>query len=258
MTGMDIRIDSISFSYKKKRVLNGITQDIPSGSICFLLGENGAGKSTLLKCINYVLKPDSGSIFAGGENVRDKSIRERARIFGYVPQSSGSGSSLNVIDTVATGMVSNEKNPLNKASLSAVAEIIDQMDLGDLSMRRMNSLSGGERQRVLIARALAQKPRIMLLDEPTNNLDLRYQLETMALLYRISRDRGITVVAVIHDLNLALMYADSILVLKNGQVRYAGDPVSIVNEDAIREIYGVESWTETLHDTRIVVPHKVL
>lgn len=258
MTDMDIRIDSVSFSYKKKKVLDNVSAEIPSGSICFLLGENGAGKSTLLKCINYVLKPESGSIYAGSEDVKTKTIKERARIFGYVPQSSGAGSSLNVIDTVATGMVSNEKNPLNKASLETVSEIIEQMDLGELAMRRMNSLSGGERQRVLIARALAQKPKVMLLDEPTNNLDLRYQLETMALLYRISRDLGITVVAVIHDLNLALMYADSILVLKNGQILYGGDPSSIVNEDVIREIYSVESSIGAVNDTRVVVPHKVL
>ena len=92
---MDIRIDSVSFSYKKKKVLDNVSAEIPSGSICFLLGENGAGKSTLLKCINYILKPESGSIYAGSEDVKTKTIKERARIFGYVPQSSGAGSSLN-------------------------------------------------------------------------------------------------------------------------------------------------------------------
>ena len=254
---MKISIENLSFSYRHHEVLKDVSLEIPSASLCFLLGENGAGKSTLLKCINYILRPQAGTVRIDGIDVRSMTVAERASCFGYVPQTSSGIGALTVFDTVSSGL-SIGKNKIHRRTerYRETECVLKMLQLTELAFRPMKQLSGGERQRVLIARALAVRPKILLLDEPTNNLDLRYQVETMELLSDISHKMGITAAAVIHDLNLSLTYADQAAVLKNGRVYACGRPMEILQKKAIKDAFGVEADLAEVRNTRLVIPQR--
>lgn len=236
--GLEVR--ELNFSYGHREVLKNVSLCIKPGTFCAFLGGNGAGKSTLLRCINGLLKAKPECVRWNGAETGQLTIRERAGIFGYVPQNTQTEYALNVMEIVLSGRLPHMGMKAGKQDLEKVSEVMEEFHLKDYAFRPFCQLSGGERQRVLIARAIAQEPQVLLLDEPTSSLDLKFQYEVMDLLHRISRN-GITVAAVIHDLNLALDYADRTVLLSEGTVIAQGVPGGVLIPEQIRQAYGVET-----------------
>ena len=215
---MKLEIRGVQFSYGSVPVLKDVGLKVGEGEVLSLTGPNGSGKTTLLKCINRILRPKKGTILLNGEDLRRVGLKELARSLGYVPQGFPSSFSLTVLETVLLGRKPHINWRLNEKDKRVVLDILRLMELDNLSMRMFNELSGGERQKVLIARALAQEPEVLLLDEPTSNLDLRHQLEVLELITNVVRERGLSAVMAIHDLNLASRFSDRIAMLKEGRI----------------------------------------
>lgn len=237
---MTIEVQDLSFQYGTLSVLKDIDLKIEDGEVVSMVGPNGAGKSTLLKCINRILKPTRGAVLIDGEDVKLLNLRRAARFFGYVPQSALHTFPATVFDTVLMGRRPYVDWVVSSQNREIVYEMLIQMDLDHLALRQFNELSGGEQQRALIARALAQEPKVLLLDEPTSNLDLRHQLELLDHVVAISKERGISVIMAVHDLNLASQYSDRIIFLKKGELFMSGTPEQTLLPRNIREIYEVE------------------
>ena len=171
-TANDLEVSGIKFHYGKREILKGTGFCARRGEVCLLLGANGAGKSTLLKCINGLLKASDGTVKWLGQDTKPLSLREKAKIFGYVPQNTQAGLSLTVMETVISGRLPFSGGKTGKEDVEKSAQVLEQFGLSDYAFRQMGQLSGGERQRILIARALAGEPQVLLLDEPTNHLDM--------------------------------------------------------------------------------------
>ncbi len=237
---MKINIKNIDFSYNSVKTLQNISLVInPSEFVC-ILGPNGSGKSTLLKCINRILKVKIGSILLDGHEIQKLDQKEIAKQIGYVPQVSNNKMSSTVFNTVLLG-----RRPYINWNLSAddklkVMEAIKLMELEELIERDFNKLSGGEQQKVILTRALAQEPAVLLVDEPTNNLDLKHQMEVLSLISDIKNKKNITVLMAIHDLNHAARYADKVIMMNKGKICYAGKPAEVLNKENIRNIFEVE------------------
>lgn len=237
-------ISHLRFSYRKREVLTDCNLQCLPGTVTFLLGENGAGKSTLIKCINGVLTPSGGHISWNGLPTGRLSIAERSRIYGYVPQSTQVQTGLTVFDTILSagdtlGNLASGGESRKEYRLRQTSQVIQEMGLSQLAFRQLHQLSGGERQRVLLARAIVREPEVLLLDEPTSNLDLRFQYDTCLRLRKLSRQRGIAVIAAIHDMNLAARYGDQVAMMRGGEVYQAGTPEETLTEEAIDQLFHV-------------------
>lgn len=249
---MILSVLDIAFQYNSHAVLQGIRFDVSCGEVVAVCGTNGAGKSTLLRCLNGVLQPRVGSVLLDGEDLRVLGRRGVARAVASVPQK-GKDSDLTVFDVVLLGVLPHRRWGPTRQDVQAVEKILMTMDLAALAHRRFSTLSGGEAQKVLLAKAIAQKPKVLLLDEPTNHLDLKNQLDMMRLVRRISQRESLAVVAAIHDLNMALRFCDRILFLKGGRIETAVAPGE-VSEEIVRHIYGVEVRVCRIEETLVVVP----
>ena len=238
---MKLEVKDLTFSYKNHSVFENVSFSIEEVCFCALVGPNGAGKTTLLKCINGILHPNKGTVHADGVDVFELSLRQRARIFGYVPQHTAVNPCLNVLETVVSGRLPRMNGKAGPADIAAAEEIISEMDLERFAMRQLHELSGGERQRILIARALAQEPSIMLLDEPTSNLDLHYQLETMELLRELAQKKDICMLAVIHDLSSVIRYADKVILLENHTIQNMGSPREVLTVAAMHDTFRINA-----------------
>jgi iron complex transport system ATP-binding protein len=249
---MTLKVDTVEFSYKNQRVLSHIDFSVEQGQIMCVLGVNGAGKSTLLKCLNCILKPQKGSILIEQKDIFAMSQNSIAKQIGYVPQRHPE-TRLTVFESVLLGRRPHIRWSVGKEDYTLVEEIITKMGIGHLSMRPMTTLSGGEVQKVLIARALAQSPGILLLDEPTSNLDLKNQLDVMTLVQETVRSRKLAAVIAIHDLNTALRFADRFLFLKDKKI-YGISGKEELNSTMIKDVYGVEVSLTQFKGHTIVVP----
>ena len=235
---MKLKLDNITFSYNGSPVLENVTREIPKGDFAAIVGPNGSGKSTLLRCIDGILKPRKGTVFVENENIHHFNRHEKARTFGYVPQEARNTPPATVFDTVLMGRKPYIGWRIKERDRNITARIIRQLDMEDIAMKDVNKLSGGQRQRVFIARALAQQPNILLLDEPTANLDLRHQLEVLQLLRSVSKDEITTLVA-IHDLNLAAQYCSNFIMLKEGKI-FATGGKEILTRENIENLYNIK------------------
>jgi iron complex transport system ATP-binding protein len=208
-----------------------------------LIGPNGSGKTTLLKLLSGILRPDRGEVLLAGRPVRLLRPRERARFLALVPQESRLLFNFTLLEVVLMGRSPHlPRLALERPEDFACARrALAEMDLAGLESRRLRDLSSGERQRAMIARALAQEPRVILLDEPTAFLDLRHRLEIHETLKRLNRERGLTVVTVSHDLNLAARYAARLVVLRGGRIAADGDPASVLTPALLRAVYETEA-----------------
>ena len=251
---MKIEFSDLGFRYKAHTVFEHVSYTLDRLGFCCLIGPNGAGKSTLLKCINGIHTPSSGRILADGRDVQEMHIRERARIFGYVPQFTVVNPCLNVLETVISGRMPQMNGKASRADIEAAEQILTELGLAEFAMRPLHQLSGGERQRILVARALAQDPQIMLLDEPTSNLDLHYQLETMELMEKTAREKQIGVIAVIHDLNAVLRYADEVILLDRGGILASGAPGEVINRALVAESFQVDAAFTRAEGIPVMVP----
>jgi iron complex transport system ATP-binding protein len=249
---MILSVDGLSVRYNSHPVLQDVTFEALSGQILGVLGVNGAGKSTLLKCLNKVLQPHSGSVLLDGTNLLQLSGDAVARRIGYVPQRYNTDQ-VTVFDAVLLGRKPHVKWAATERDLLVVERLLKLMGLEACALRSVSTLSGGEAQKVVIARALAQEPRVLLLDEPTSSLDLRNQLEVMNLVTSVVRSEGVSAVVAIHDLNLALRFVDRFLILKNGSIHATGLKDALTPE-VIEEVYGVRSILSTVEGYPVIIP----
>lgn len=243
---MHLKIDGVGFSYSSSPVLEDVSVELDGPSFVSILGPNGVGKSTLIHCINRILTPGKGTVFIDGLDVRSVPIKELARIVGYVPYSASDTFPLSVVDTVLMGRHPHSRWGSQDHDLGVVYETLDDLGIADLAMRPFNELSAGQHQKVMLARGLVQEPRVLLLDEPTSNLDVRHQLDVAKLLKRLSVERGMLVVMICHDINIAAKYSDTILMMSAGRVYAMGTPEEVVTVGNLRDVYGVE--TEIVSD----------
>ena len=249
---MILSVQGISFSYNSHPVLEGVSFELGRGQVLGVLGVNGAGKSTLLKCINKVLKPTRGVILLNDEDILSLSGRRIARRIGYVPQKY-SEDNLTVFDTVLLGRKPHIKWSAVKKDYEIVERILHTMKLDRFALRKVSELSGGESQKVIIARALAQEPDILLLDEPTSNLDVKNQIEVMGLIKDVVHHHDVTVIVTMHDLNLALRYTDRLLMIRDNTV-YASIKSNQVTPKIIHEVYGINAILAEVNGYPVVVP----
>lgn len=219
-------------------VLDDVNIELDEGEILALVGPNGSGKSTLLKCLADFHSSRNGSVRIDGKDISEYSLNEKARKLGYVPQIENISFPSTVFDTILMGRKPYISWKPSQDDKKIVSDLIKKMELSDFAMRDINELSGGQRQKVFVARALAQQPEIMLLDEPTSNLDLKHQLEVLSIIKEQTK-RGISSIIAIHDLNMAIRYSDRIVMLKEGNV-YASGGMEVVNQYNIREVYEVK------------------
>jgi iron complex transport system ATP-binding protein len=241
-----LQAGGLFFSYRDDApVLAGLDLSISRGLFLGIVGPNGAGKSTLLHLLTGALRPDRGSVTLFGTPLRSLSRPEVARRIGVVPQSEAMVFPFRVSDVVLMGRTPYLKGLLSTESEEdrATAErALDAVGIAHLAGRPMDQISGGERQMVLVARALAQEPDILLLDEPTASLDLAHQQQIFRLLSTLNQERGLTVVTVTHDLNLAALFCRRIAVLHQGRLRAEGLPGEILTADFLGEVYGAHLW----------------
>jgi iron complex transport system ATP-binding protein len=235
---------SVGFAYGAVEALSAVSLEITSGEIFGLLGPNGSGKSTLLRLMSGVARPRTGQVLLSGQNLQTYDREALARQIAVVPQESRIELPFSALEVVLMGRSPYLKRfGFEQAHDLAVAQrAMEQTGVSELAAREIHELSGGERQRVILARALAQEPRLLLLDEPTAFLDIKHQVEMYDLLKHLSRQQGLTVVAILHDLNLAALYCDRVALLKAGKVLAQGTPGQVLTYVNIKAAYDTEVY----------------
>jgi iron complex transport system ATP-binding protein len=253
-------MERLDFSYGRTSVLAGLDLAIGTGSITGILGPNGSGKTTLVRLASAALSPGAGRISLFGDDIATLPSRERARRVAVVPQETHPVFEFTVEEIVRMGRAPHLgllgfERPLDRA---LAREAMERCEIADLSTRSFRALSGGERQRVMLARALTQGARLLLLDEPTAFLDLKHRLAVYALLGKLHLESGLTVVVVSHDINLAARHCDRLLLLRGGAIAADGTPAEVLRPDPIRSVYDVdvEVWTDRASGRPFVVPLK--
>ncbi|MBN1474772.1 MAG: ABC transporter ATP-binding protein [Syntrophaceae bacterium] len=241
-----IRAQKINFSYAEKKVIEDISFTVDKRQMTAIIGPNGSSKTTLLKLINGSLLPDSGEMHVGGKNTSRYARKEIARKVAIVPQETSAVFPFYVEEIVLMGRFPHLGNYRfeNKEDYKIVHEAMEKTDTLAFARRRFNELSAGERQRVLIARALAQKPEILLLDESTAFLDLKHQLRFLKLLKQLNLDDGLTIVFVTHDINMAAQHADKIILLYSGKIYAIGNPAEVISARNMKEVYEVDTLVD--------------
>jgi iron complex transport system ATP-binding protein len=237
--GAGLRIEALSFSYGALPVLGDLTLSLAPGEMAALLGPNGSGKSTLLNLSAGVLRPGGGRIGLNDADLAELSPRERARKVAMVPQSLSISFAFTVRELVSLGRTPH-LSPLRgerREDLAAIARAMEQADVADLGDRLVGQISGGERQRAALAMALAQEPALLLLDEPTAHLDVHHQMGLLGLVRSLNREQGITVLAAMHDMNLAALWFDRILLLDEGRIAADGAPPAVLRPDLIERVF---------------------
>ncbi|NCC87377.1 MAG: ABC transporter ATP-binding protein [Clostridia bacterium] len=247
-----IEIKNISFAYDSKKIIDEISFDIEDNQFIAILGNNGAGKSTLLKCINGIYHTKGGAVYVSGEETLSMHRREAAKRVAYVAQKNES-SRVTVFDIVLLGRKPYIKWDATDDDIEIVKNIIRQMELENIQLRYIDEISGGELQKVMLARALAQQPKFLLLDEPTSSLDPRNQYEVLRSIRKIAKEWGIAVAIVIHDLNLALRYCDKYLLLKDGNIfSYGG--VETMTPECLEIVYNMPIEIQDYHGIKVAIP----
>lgn len=234
---------SVSTGYEEKLIIDDMNISIPAGKFSVLIGPNGCGKSTLLKSFARLLRPKKGSVLLDGKSIYELPTQHLAKKIGLLPQSPIVPAGITVADLVARGRFpyQNLFGQLTKKDYEVIACAMEAMGIADLADKAVDSLSGGQRQRVWIALVLAQDTDILLLDEPTTYLDIAYQVEILDCLAMLNRTRKTTIVAILHDINLSIRYADYIFAMKKGKLIAEGKPGDIITVDLMKEVYGMES-----------------
>ena len=249
---MKLSVAGIDFSYRSAAILEDVSFEAQPGELLCILGVNGSGKSTLLKCINRILRPRRGTVLVDERAVFDMPQRTVARHLGYVPQKHVE-TQLNVYETVLMGRRPHVQWALGEKDYAIVEQVLNQLGLQELAMRPVDRLSGGQLQKVIIARALAQSPGVLLLDEPISNLDLKNQIEVMQLVQGVARTEKLAAVLTIHDLNMALRFGDRFLFLKDRKVQAVTDRAGFTPE-LIELVYGVPVSLHACNGHAMVVP----
>jgi iron complex transport system ATP-binding protein len=238
---MKLKVNGLEFGYTSMPVLADVCLELAQSEMLGVVGPNGAGKSTLIRCINRILNPQSGRILLDENDIKKMDRMELARKMGYIPQTASQTFPTTVFDAILMGRRPHIGWRSSEEDHEKVLDVLELLDIEDLAMRDIKELSGGQQQRVFIARALAQEPEVLLLDEPTSNLDIRHQLEVMEIIKDLVVKEGISAIMAIHDLNLASKYTDRVLIMKEGRIFDAGSPSNVLTTENIRSVYGVEA-----------------
>jgi len=256
MIGLQIR--QVSFSYLDGLVLHNIDLSIKAGEMVGLLGPNGSGKTTLIKLASGILKPGQGEIRLDGSDLSQLRRKVIARSVAVVPQQFHIPFAFTVGEVAMLGRIPFIRALAGETEIDrqAVNTALELVGISELEQRRFDELSGGERQKVILAMALAQQPRLLLLDEPTVHLDITHQIEILELLRNLNVEQGITVMAAMHDLNLASLYFDRLILLEEGRVLADGTPAQVLTEARIREVFSASVLVEPHPTTG--VPHIIV
>lgn len=249
---MILSVQNLAFQYPGRPVLSDVGFAVKKGEYLAVLGTNGTGKSTLLKCLNRILKPQAGTVMIEDDAVSSLSRNQLAQKVGYVEQQR-EGSNCTVFDAVMLGRKPYIKWDITKKDTEITQKALDTLGLTDFAMRYLDELSGGELQKVVIARALAQEPEILLMDEPTSSLDLKNQLEVLCLIGQVTKSRMISAVVTMHDLNLAMRFADKFLMLRGGEV-YAAGGREVITPENIEAVYSVPVAIEQYGTASVIIP----
>ncbi|MDH6426531.1 iron ABC transporter ATP-binding protein [Paenibacillus odorifer] len=236
-------VDSISIRYEQKNIINNFSFSVKKGEIVSIIGPNGSGKSTLLKAVSRLIPYHTGAVTLEGTDLKSMTAKQVARKMCMLSQKNQAPNDMTVIDLVSYGRYPHKKwfEKLNHKDMDIVDWALEKTHLKDYKDRAVSSLSGGESQRAWIAMALAQRPLVMLLDEPTTYLDISHQHEVLELVRELNQDMGMTVVMVLHDLNQASTYSDSIVVVQAGEKAMYGTPNEVMTTDMIRDIYRMDA-----------------
>ncbi|MFH1760977.1 MAG: ABC transporter ATP-binding protein [bacterium] len=255
-----IQLKNIEFQYNGHPVINNISLDISKGVLHGILGPNGAGKSTLLRIIAGLLKPDKGVVLINGTYPGKLSSQDRAKMVSMVFQETPISFPFTVQEVVLMGRHPYQDSFLfdTRKDLTIAEEVMREMDIIELRYRQFKNLSGGERQRVSIAAALAQRTKLLLLDEPTAFSDIKHQVEIYQLFHRISKEHDLTSVIVTHDINLASLFCDTISIISNGKILTNGSPTEVLKESFLRKVYGnsIQAIQHPRENTPIILPLK--
>ncbi len=256
---MMLRTENLELGYGKlPAVVTDVNLCLAEGECMVLIGPNGSGKSTILKALAAVLRPRSGGVYLNQKPVHRYTRKALARQLAFVPQSPLVPDDFTVRDLVGYGRSPHLKwnGRMTKTDRAIVDDALDRTRLAALQHRLIASLSGGERQRAWLALALAQKPKILLLDEPTTFLDICYQLEVLELVKALNQTMGLSTVIVLHDLNQAARYAHTIAVVDQGQIAASGPPKDVITQDLLADVFNidVDIMTDGVHDCPYVIP----
>ncbi len=239
---MKVKVLGVEFYYNSTRILEDIVFEVNEGELVSIIGPNGAGKTTLLKVIARILRPRKGAVYIDGMNLWSLKPREAAKIIAYAGTSIVPEFQLTVLDYVLTARYPH--NPMRiwekREDMAIVEQALKELGVDNLVNRGLGELSSGELQRVILARVMAQEPKVLLIDEPTAFLDLKYRLEVMNILRRLSRNRNLAVIIAIHDLELAARYSDKLILLSKGKIVAAGTPKAVLTPENIEKTYGVK------------------
>ncbi len=237
---MRLTSQGLSLRYNGRDAVHEVSLDLESGELIAIVGPNGSGKTTLLRGLSRLLSPVAGHVLLDGEDIRAISSRDVARRLAVLPQEHPEGVDITVHELVWRGRAPHQ-GILQRATATdheAVAWALEAADVSHLAARPLGSLSGGERQRAWIALALAQQPRVLLLDEPTSFLDVQHQVEVMALLSRLNAE-GMTIIAVVHDLALAGRFMQRVIGMRDGRIAFDGPAGEVLRPEPLEEVFGV-------------------
>jgi iron complex transport system ATP-binding protein len=235
--------NNVTIEFGKKLVLENLTADIPKGKITTIIGKNGCGKSSLLKIISRAVKQSNGNAILKDKNIRQYQPKVLAKSIGYLPQVHSSPPDIDIYKLVSYGRYPYMKfgKSLTPKDREIVCNSIELTGLTDIMYQKIGTLSGGERQRAWIAMILCQQPSILILDERTTYLDISYQIEILELIKKLNTEMGLTIVMVLHDINLASRYSDVLIAIKNGDVYSKGTPREVLTHEKVKEIYGLDA-----------------
>jgi len=239
-----LSISNLSWSYSDKKILDQVTVDIKGSTFTGIIGPNGSGKTTMAKLVSKLLPVDKKTVYVDMEDLSSIKIKQLAKSMALVPQSSAINYDLTVYDVVALGRTPHLKRfqQESQSDHDLIQSVMEETDTWQYRDRLIHQLSGGERQRVIIARALAQEPQILILDEPVTYLDVHHQIQVMALIKSLAEKRKITIVTILHDLNHAIKYCDHVIMLQAGKIFDHGHPSQVMTQENIKSVYGIDVY----------------
>jgi len=234
-------VENLDFKYPTKQILYDVSVTFDKPELVCILGPNGVGKTTIAKTLNKLYIPSAGNVYIDGENVADMSRLDIAKKIAYVPNSVSSAFSMKVLESILLGRAPVSGYSTTEKDLEIVEKVVTLLDLDELCERDISQLSAGQAQRVTIARGLVQDPKVLILDEPTSNLDVRYQMEIMRFLKDYAKEKQIIIIMVCHDLNITAAYADRVILMHQGRIFADGNVQDVLTEENMKTVYRIDT-----------------